>query len=151
MALNNEELIKALVHRRELINKFRGMLPNVQDFDIDELQKNIDKCSPVPEWKQVLFRADTPESIYQAIIKQDMKIEKLAEKKYDVSSIIVTFQTQRDQQNVLDHLVLPALRKKQLQEEYKFDGIVLNVQKLAEPTAIRWDDFSTSAWVRIED
>lgn len=148
IALDNEVLIRALVKRRQLINQFREMLPEIQDFDIDELQHNIEKCKAVPMWKQVLFRAATPESIYQSIIQQDIKIDQLSSKNYNVSSIIATFQTQKDQQTVLDRLVLPVLRQKQLPEEYKYDGVILDVKEPAEPSAVRWDDLNTPTSVR---
>lgn len=139
--LNNDEFIKALIKRRKLINQFREMLTNVVEFDIDELQSNIKKAQKVPQWKQILLRAATPESIYHAINQEQNKIDELSTKDYDISSVIVTFQCAKDQQKILHRLVQPILSGGEpLQGKYKYEGIDLKVTKPAEPSAIRWDD-----------
>lgn len=148
IALDNEPLVKALIYRRQLISQIQEMLPSIEDFDIDDLQSNVEMCEPVPKWKQFLFGAATPESVYISILKQEGVVADLSNKVYKVASIFITFQTQDQQQRVLDALTVPTLRRGLLPEEYKYEGITLMVHQPAEPSSIRWDDLNTPSIVR---
>ena len=149
VALDNEKLIKALVRRRQLICRMQEMMPHIEDFDIDDLESNLGECEIVPRWRQVLCRAATPESVYLSILKEDSIIADLSNETYTAASIFVTFQEQAQQQKVLDHLILPKLRQKMLEQKYIFDDVILQVVEPAEPSAIRWHDLHTSNCVRV--
>ena len=67
IALDNEELIKALVLRRKLILKLRNKLPLREDFDHDDLPKLVKECAPVPGWKKMFFLDAEASTIYDKI------------------------------------------------------------------------------------
>ena len=143
VVLDNENLVKALLHRRRLIQKFQDLLPNQSGFDIDDLQSNVEKCKPDPFWKRAFCTTSTAETLYNQILKQDGIIDDLSKRKYKVASVFVTFQTQRQQQAVLQELLVPMLRKGLFPESFRFQGKILNVARPAEPSATRWDDLNT--------
>ena len=155
IALDNHDLTKALIKRRQLINQFREMLDDVEDFDIDDLESNVEKAKAVPTWKQVLFRADTPESVRLSIEMESIKIDELVNNVYKISSVIVTFQTEDEKVKVMNRLVVPILRPSWVPKEYQYqyvendqDKVRLKVVEPAEPSAIRWEDLNVSFLVR---
>jgi hypothetical protein len=153
VALDNERLVDALIKRRELIDQFKEMMSDIQDFtDIDDLEKYREMCEEevqVPFWKQVLCKAPTPASIYHDIKVQDANIRQFSSEEYYVSSVFVTFQDKKSREIVLEDLVEPFLfQRKENHESLRFGGRPLRVRSPDEPSAIRWTSLSTPRMVR---
>ncbi len=123
------------------------MLDDPETFDIDNIEDTVDQLDPVPAWKKMFCFATCPKDLYIAIQKQHEEVLRLSEQEYSVSSIFVTFQTERQQMEVLDALTVPKLRTGALDEKYKYEDTVLNVSEPAEPNAIRWGDLNVGKCV----
>lgn len=149
VALDNEELINLLVERRKLLRKLQDMMPHDEDkIDIDNLEEDIQKCNPVPRWKQILLRASTAESIYFSILRLDAEIDELSKVEYKPASIFVTFQTIAQRNKILDLLVVPIAKRGTIAEEHTYNGTVFKVKKPSEPSAVRWLQLNTPGCIR---
>jgi len=114
------------------------MLPAEELYDEHDLENNARKCSPAPCWKKLFCFASDAKVIVNAIYKEDELIQKLSQKKYNVSKVFVTFETQYSQRQVLRELSVTK------GDKLRFEGITLKVSRPTEPCDIRWDDLSDS-------
>jgi hypothetical protein len=144
IALDNEQLTQALIDRRRLISILQGRLRDPDDFDIDNIEESIKFCDPVPRWKKILCGTPSSEHIYNNILAKEEQIEQLSNQDYHVASVFVTFQTESQQQLVLDKLVTPLLRRGLVfDKKYAYKGKLLKVHEPPYPSAIRWHDLNT--------
>ena len=148
IALDNQELIKALIRRWKLILQLNNMSP--EELDTDEMDKFVASCPPTPGWKKVLCKviccgqkAD-PNEIYAAIQQEDVNIYNLSRKVYNVAGVFVTFETESSQRAVLSQLARPGLIAGPVYDYYKFKDVVLDVSRTEEPDSIRWQDLNVS-------
>lgn len=144
IALDNEDLIQALIKRRKLILQLRNRLLIDDDFDSDNLEDLVSKCPPVPTWKKILCCSSDANTVYENILKESDRIDQLSRKEYKVSSVFVIFETEMTQREVLRRLSPPSICRPftGMEESLKFDGVVLNVKQTEEPSAIRWQDLN---------
>lgn len=147
IALDNDNLVQALIRRRKLILELKNRLLIGKNFDSDNLEELAAKSPPVPKWKKVLCCASDANVIYQNIAKEESQIRTLSEKHYNVSSIFVIFETEATQREVLKSLSPPIYMRKSIKESLKFNGVVLDVKKTEEPSAIRWEDLNVPTMV----
>jgi hypothetical protein len=144
IALDNEQLTQALIHRRKLISILQDRLSDSESFDVDNIEESIKLCNPVPRWKMLLCGTLSSEQIYTNILAKEEQIENLSNIDYHVASVFVTFQTESQQQRVLNKLVTPLLRRDLLPDKkYLYKGKFLKVQEPPYPSAIRWQDLNT--------
>lgn len=143
IALDNEDLVKALIRRRKLILELRNRL-QTDDFDSDKMEELVALCPPTPLWKKILCCSSDADVIYQNIRKEDVNIDDLSRKEYNVSSVFVIFETEEAQRKVLKALSPPLVSRPFIDESMKFNGVTLDVRKTEEPDAIRWDDLHVS-------
>lgn len=144
IALDNEKLTQALIDRRKMMSIIQGRLRDSEEFDVDNIEEMIKLCDPVPRWKKFLCGTLSSEQIYANILSREVEIEKLSNIDYHVASVFVTFQTESQQQMVLNKLVTPLLRRDLLYDKkYAFKGKLLKVHEPPYPSAIRWQDLNT--------
>lgn len=145
--MDNEELVQALIRRRKLILQLKNMVPNLQDFDSDNLEDIVSLCPRVPRWKKFLCFASLPQDIYFSIQKEELIIQDLSKKQYSVSSVFIIFETEQSHRDVLHTMSLPLLRQPLIDQHYKFNGITLDITSTEEPDAIRWQDLNVPLFV----
>ena len=157
VAVDNEELVKALVARRLLLVKLSMLLPAGAEFDKLNLGDAVERAMPQTKF-QKLMRVSDAAAMHDQIGKIDEKIKRMTSERdqYDVTEIFVIFETEEAQQRVLSELSVPwwgILSKgaSALPKELRFRGdLRLSVHQSVEPSAVRWDDlgqtFSVS-WI----
>lgn len=147
VTLDNEELIAALVKRRELFVQLESLQPAgiVVDPHAD-VSIAVATAEPVP-WYYKLIGIKDAETIQQEIKKLDAQIETdLALRVYDVSNVFVIFETEHAQQEALKQLACLGIDKLRnntdaLPVDLLFRGNkVLAVREPPEPSSVRWKD-----------
>ena len=153
VALDNEELVAALVKRRELFVNLESLLPPnaVLEHGHGVLQDAIDEAGPVAWYYKLLGYKDA-DTIGAEIAKLNELIETdLSLRQYDVSNIFVIFETERAQQQALKQLACLGIDKYRnntnaLPKEMLFRGnTVLAVKEPCEPSSVRWKDLDETA------
>ena len=143
VGIDNQQLLLSLLRRRELRQRIRFNLPYGSKMDNHSLkhtaseiknkrnlfQRQWAKIFPgVPEW-------------FDRIKLLESSIVKMAEKKYNVTTVFVTFETEAAQRDVLASLT---------NMEYKFrDSIDLKVKEAAEPSSLRWQFMDVQYWDQV--
>lgn len=148
VALDNEELVAALVKRRELFLKLEALLPAgaVLEHGHGVLDSAVEKAEPVP-WYYKLMGYQDAETIQAEIKKLNELIETdLSLRHHDVSNIFVVFETEQAQQKALKQLACLGIDKYRnntdaLPNDLLFRGNkVLAVKEPPEPSSVRWQD-----------
>ena len=170
VALNNEELLNALVMRRIFRNKLRQLLPpNVNLDDEAEVAREVDAhvvkrnaqergclekmfwCFVVPLLRLPPFHMfHHAETLVEKIDFWTNKVKELQKRKYHVTNVFVTFETEEGQRSALAALRVGTIELAR-QHSHKigphalFHGRILKVVVPAEPNAIRWREMTISA------
>jgi hypothetical protein len=98
--------------------------------------------------------ADKHPSKYKKLVDMERKCRQLMEKRFDVSEVFVTFETESAQRRVLRLLTVGKMHvasnnTRALIFEYLFGGnLVLDIIESVEPSAIRWQDLDETFLVR---
>ena len=161
IALDNEELVRALLTRRMKLMHLEMMLPSAMKLARrSKLKEQIDTMPPMSWWKRLymsgMHMAFSPKMVYSQILALEKRIEELSKKVYDVSHVFVTFETEHAQRKALMALDTPFqnVKKNNLQaipEELRFRGKhVLWIQEPAEPDAVRWQDLEETKLQRLK-
>jgi hypothetical protein len=141
ITVENDDLIDALVQRRILYAKIRKLITSkYKPKDTEDLLQIAHKIrSGRNMFSTLWFKIfkGLPEQI-QELMKFDTKIQYLASKDYDVSSVFVTFETEESQREILSVLT----NKKLSDKKYLFHGEFLEIMEPAEPSSIRWKDIN---------
>ena len=169
VALNNEELLNALVMRRIFRNKLRQLLPpNVNLDDEAEVEREINAhvvkresqergCFEKMFWCLVVPLLRLPpfhmfhyaETLVEKIDFWTNKVKELQERKYHVTNVFVTFETEEGQRSALAALKVGSIDLAR-QHSHKigphalFHGRILKIVVPAEPNAIRWREMTIS-------
>ncbi len=59
---------------------------------------------------------------------------------FEVTDVFVTFETEQMQRLVLETMCVPGFRKDEVNEKFKFEGVVLELEEPDEPSSMRWED-----------
>ena len=169
VALNNEELLNALVMRRIFRNKLRQLLPpNVNLDDEAEVEREINAhvvkresqergCFETMFWCLVVPLLRLPpfhmfhyaETLVEKIDFWTNKVKELQKRKYHVTNVFVTFETEECQRSALAALKVGSIdlarqRSHKIGPHALFHGRILKVVVPAEPNAIRWREMTIS-------
>ena len=174
VALGNDELLNKLVAKRREIKTLRGLLPRPKDVvnfsdekAMDEvvlnatnqrrreeqqkscLEKLVGKT--ITPFLRLLGFSLTEDIIWKRIKATNAEIKELEQKQYDVSAVIVTFETERGQRTALEALnfsLLEVLTNQAITADSSaiFRDTVLNCREAAEPDAIRWLDLNCTTF-----
>lgn len=74
IALDNQDLIDALIDRRKSLLALENLIFRTQDIDEDNLAQAINVCWEVPLWKQIICFAKTPRAIIENINQKEIEI-----------------------------------------------------------------------------
>ena len=147
VALDNEELIAALVARRQLLVNLESLQPAGVVVDrYADISVAVATAEPVPWYYKLVGYMDA-ETIQREIEKLDDQIQNdLALREYDVSNVFVIFETEPAQQEALRQLACLGIEKIRnnagaLPSEMLFRGEkLLAVKEPPEPSSVRWKD-----------
>lgn len=154
IALDNENLAKALVQRRTLMLQIEYLLRPGVKFDKNNLDGMVEQCCPVPWWqKWFLLASDAPTLLKKIREMEEGTIKQLAGEQQNASSVFITFETEQGQRNALKALSVRRLdlwvNKSKIPENLRFRGKhLLAVCEPPEPTSVRWQDLDERRWVR---
>lgn len=163
VALDNEDLLKKLVQRRGQVENLRKLLPNEVNLD-DEimvraaLAKLVEKRNGTDRScfgklfesflrsTQLLIPAET---IVNAIASLDEEIKELQTRQYNVSRVLITFETEEGKDQAYASLSPNTFRTlkvtpKGVPTNRYFKGIELQIDQPADPSSVRWLDLSAS-------
>jgi len=142
VVVENDELVKTLVERRELLLTIRRELPQGVSLDPENPEKLATYADEYKKEKKCRIFNGIPEH-YEKLIKLEDTIKKLSGKDYPVISVFITFENERTQRRVL------SLMNKATNPgpKYYFNGDrLLRVEEPAEPSSIRWKDLSENRY-----
>ncbi len=144
VAVHNENLVKALVQRRELLQKIRKALPP-DELSLDKNDLKI-VVEDIREERGCTVCKGLPE-YYDKLLKLEETIKELVVDDKAVASVFVTFEYESSQQRVVNALNQDA-RTDEEHRKYPFrEGYEpLKVKRASEPSAVRWQDLSESRW-----
>jgi hypothetical protein len=153
VALDNEELIAALVTRRELLATLENLQPAGVVMDPNDMKSAVDMAEPIP-WYYKLICAMDAQTLQVEIEKLNVQIlTDLAKRQYDVSNVFIVFETEHAQQEALRELAVLGIDKLRnntsaLPSDLLFRGEkVLDVREPPEPSSVRWKDLDESVMV----
>ena len=136
VALDNEELITALLLRRGYIIKLEDLQPAGVKVDVTNLASAVETA--------MASNAKTLKKNIEAI---DKKIaDDLSKRHYDVSNVFVIFEMEDDQQKALQQMSVGGVHvmmknNKAVSENVRFRGEhILKVREPPEPSSVRWRD-----------
>jgi len=146
VAIDNAELIEAVIQRRKLLITLQNMLPLGYTLKLNDYDGMVQACGAIPCWKRLLCFAKSPEQLVVNIREKEAEIVAFAKNaNYKAVSVFITFNTESDQRNVLHALSVPRFKEKNLKKEHKFEGRVLKICEADEPRSIRWNNLQDSA------
>jgi len=154
VAVDNEELVRALVERRGLMYQLQQLLPPDVKFDKFNLESMAEQAKPLVWWQIMMFSSTAEQLLFQ-INALDEKITELSELKHDVAEIFVTFETEEAQRASLRSLCVRRWdtltnNTSGLPQQLLYGGqYILNVVEPPEPSAVRWQDLDDSLTRRL--
>jgi hypothetical protein len=151
VAVDNDKLLDCLTKRRELIEKLRDTLPDVDDVeDVKQLAKVSDRAEQEGNLIKKKFASvfGVP-AMYKQLLQLNGEIKELAKEDHPVASVFVMFETEKAQRHVLEKLTVSRYNVKRnkvnalANPKYLFRGnLVLNVAEAEEPSTIRWRELN---------
>ena len=157
VAKDNFLLLRALVRRRELLQKLKWTLPPGSCLKITSLldlsQCAQDARSLLAKMKALVLPG-VPELVSQ-LVEANQLIEKLSELNFPATRVFITFETEAAQRKVLSLLSVgsKAIRRNDVMKVTSHDhlfrsNLVLNVKEADEPSTIRWQDLGDRFYER---
>ena len=157
VALDNEELIVALVERRELLLGLGNLQPAGVEIDPHDLGSAVATARPVPWYLKIIGYKDAETIQTQVGALNEKILSDLAEREYEVSEVFVIFETEESQQECLKQMAvlgIDAFRNNTsaLPNNLVFRGKhLLWVMEPPEPSSVRWMDLDETRMVRNDD
>lgn len=167
IALDNDEMLRKLVARRNHRNNLRLMLPKGIDMNDEDavrlavanfvLERDSEPrgcvwklfdCTVLPIFR--LFNMLLPaEILVDRVFLLTTQIQELQTEKYDVAKVFVTFETEEGQRAALSALSIGRLdimmdNKSSIAPSAVFKDTILSIDEPAEPSAVRWLDLGAS-------
>lgn len=154
MAIDNEDLVRALIERRALMYQLRQLLPPNTEFDKHHIDEMVEQAQQLIWWQKLMGNY-SGEQLKEEILKLDERIMELSQNQYNVAEIFITFETEAAQRLALKSLCVKRLdsltnNTAALPKHLLYEGShVLNVVEPPEPSAIRWQDLDDSLYRRL--
>lgn len=146
VTLDNEDLIWALMKRRELVVALKNLQPPGVDVDIHNVGPAVETAWPLTRLQKLMFMSNA-ETLKTNIDAIDETISTdLSKRHYDVSHVFVIFEKEASQQEALHQMSVGgfhvlANNTWALADNFTFRGEhVLAVQEPPEPSSVRWQD-----------
>lgn len=156
VAVDNEAaLIRTLEKRQTTIQQMKYLIqPGIQ-FDPSDLEKMANQCLPFPRWKRYFLLQKSAKELLLKVKKIKAVAEELAREEMNVSTVFVTFDTERSQRLALNAALSSSglqrlLRRRRVPGELKFRGqYMLHVVEPAEPSSVRWHNLDESLVTKV--
>jgi hypothetical protein len=155
VALDNEELVRALLLRRQLMSKLEDLLPPGVKLNPNDLDGAVHEALPLTLLQKCMMENDAV-AIKSKIDSIGKKIQlDLSQRVYEVSNVFVIFEKEATQQSVLKEMSVGGFHAMMnstsvLPENLRFRGHhVLNIGEPPEPSSVRWQDLDESFVVQI--
>mmetsp|Transcript_12313 Transcript_12313/g.18239 ORF Transcript_12313/g.18239 Transcript_12313/m.18239 type:complete len:794 (+) Transcript_12313:306-2687(+) len=145
IAVDNEELVRALSQRRDYLLQLEMLTPCDIKFNKNDLKEMAEVALPLSlyKWMTAYYNG---KQLYKAIVELDKKIEDLSHFSHDCTSVFLSFETEATQQAVLEAFSTRncskfCCGKHALPKNLRFRGKhLLNIVEPAEPDSVRWQD-----------
>jgi hypothetical protein len=96
--------------------------------------------------------------LFARVVALNAKVEGLAQLEYPVTNVFVTFETEKDQRNVLSSLSVGSASASRNDTSavsvpnYLFRGKhVLKLKEPDEPSTVRWQDLNAGQWQKVKE
>eukprot|EP00591_Stephanopyxis_turris_P011862 CAMPEP_0195512972 /NCGR_PEP_ID=MMETSP0794_2-20130614/4743_1 /TAXON_ID=515487 /ORGANISM="Stephanopyxis turris, Strain CCMP 815" /LENGTH=976 /DNA_ID=CAMNT_0040640871 /DNA_START=140 /DNA_END=3070 /DNA_ORIENTATION=+ len=155
IALDNEEMIRALIQRRILVRELKSLLPSeININDKDELLAQIqylkdESYNNTSIWDRYIVPSNNVKAVakYEKLyvgnncIEEKIKDWAKQPKTSHVTNVFIVFETETDKRNALQRI---------LNEKTTFKKCVLKVREPCESTAVRWKNLDENFLVRMK-
>lgn len=155
VVLDNEELIRALVERRQLMLQLSWLRPPGTKFSKFDLDAAAENALPLTLIQKLMMYSDA-KTLLKQIRELDAKIEEYSGTPYDASEVFVIFETEQEQRGALRALSSisrwDAWTKKagSIPKNLLFRGEHwLRVKEPPEPGSVRWMDLDETRTTKI--
>ena len=152
-AVANDLLIQTLVTRRKILRSIAESLPprsSMKFLDLARLAAKTENERTLMQRFLALFVPGIPGK-FEKLNALRVKVQGLAQLNYPVTNIFVTFETEKDQRNVLSALSVGSVHAKNnnasvlVDRKYLFRGKhVLNVREPPEPNTVCWQTLNVT-------
>jgi len=151
-AVENDLLVHCLVERREVMRNIHSKRPgeNMEMLVLAKIAAEIETKRNMLARILAKVVPDIPE-YFARLTALKGKVEGLAQLKYPVTNVFLTFETEEDQRKVLQNLSVGHMTAQKNDHsalsdpKYLFRGeIVLDVAEPEEPNTIRWQSLNVS-------
>jgi hypothetical protein len=163
VALDNYELLDRMIHRRVLRSRLKELLPKKFDLD-DEDQVRVEVARLLKEQEmerkgpldlifgcivlpilRIMDISLSPDVLVDRTFQLTDEIKELMKKKYNVTKVFVTFETEVGQRNCLEALSTSKMSVRMndvdnVLPNIVFRGRILHVTEPVEPNTVRWMD-----------
>jgi hypothetical protein len=159
IALNNEELIRKLIQRRILRRKLREILREGVDLNddasvqIEIVRYNLERAEEKVGLLGRLY-VKSPEKLMSKINALTEEIKEMQQKRYGVSKVFVTFETEVTQRTSLKAWTVGRLdvywNNTKRMVPGLFQGKVLDVKEPCKPNGVGWLDLSAGQLTKLK-
>ena len=160
MAVDNDLLVRTLVERREILHIIQNNLEPGKPMSNLQLAYLAAKTERERNWfgRFVATLVSGIPEYYARFVALNAKVQGLAQLDFPVTNVFVTFETEKDQRNVLRNLSVGSLKasrndKRALSNpKHLFRGeYVLAVEEPGEPSTIRWQDLNAGFLQKLKE
>lgn len=171
IALNNDQMLRKLIARREARNLLELQLPKGTDMDDEDLVRTLvaglvreQDAEPkgcigsilacITPLLNAFGMLLPPDKLVDKVFQLTEDIKELQKEKYDVVKVYVTFETEHAQRTALETLsvgkVVASMNStSSIPDIAVFRDRVLSIVEPCEPNAVRWLDLGAGSFRRI--
>jgi hypothetical protein len=160
IAVDNDLLVRTLVERRERLRTINNMQKpgsSMRMLDLAKVAAEEERKRTLLGKLLAMVVPGIPEH-FSRIVALNAKVEGLAQLDYPVTNVFLTFETEKDQRQVLSSLSVGSFKanrndvKAVKDPKHLFRGkYVLNVSEPDEPNTVRWQDLNAGAWQKTKE
>lgn len=157
IARDNYQLVRALVRRREILQKLKWKLPPGTPLDIGNLAlivHEMRETRSIYNKLKAMIVGDVPE-MFENLLAVNAKVKNLASMDFPATRVFLTFETEKAQRHILQQLSVGSklvskldMLKPRHPDHLFRNHRVLHVKEAEEPSTIRWHDLSDMPWER---
>ena len=155
VALDNEELLRALLLRRKYVMMLENLQPSGLKVDHADINAAVAVATPLTLLQKFMLMSDGS-TIKSKIDSIDKKIATdLSKRDYEVSNVFVIFEREADQTKALQAMSVGGIHvimnnTSAIPQNLRFRGqYVLSVSEPQEPSSVRWQDLDESFVVQV--
>eukprot|EP00804_Cyclotella_cryptica_P013285 CCRYP_018642-RA/>CCRYP_018642-RA protein AED:0.04 eAED:0.04 QI:382/1/1/1/1/1/4/1250/711 len=159
VAVDNDLLVRTLVERRDRLRIICDMKasPSMSILDLARVAAEEEKERNFLSRLVAIVVPGLPEH-FARVVALNAKVGGLAQLEYPVTNVFVTFETEKDQRNVLSSLSIGSASASRndisviSDPKYLFRGkYVLKLKEPDEPSTVRWQDLNAGQWQKVKE